>query len=868
MDVDFENDPVERKKSPSVALVRFAARRSSSVLALALLVVVGCAAFVWTFVRQDALPLASLAPREEARLGDSPVVRESYFVVIGADPAPVKEALDYVSGAVVSKSKALTLSRWGIDANSLEKKRLYLLSNEESLELSNDLETAHELARGGWDFLNAEAFLRRFDRRLRSEMTFERDAAVDDATPFVEALAATTDVERFDEEQKPIASPVAPGALKYVDAAIDKRYFLSEDKLRGVVAAAWNSAEPTARAVDALQAILRQARSEFPDLTIELDSPEAAKRAELDAAFRLWTRAGAFAGIAALCVGWLVFGGVRRSLAALFAALIVATPALTVAIVVGEPSVAKLGTALSILVFSYYWSAAALVKYASIRLSNRSTSESILETFQVLGDKLLGYALIFAIASLACLAVPDRDAREFGVVVAAGLPLVALFLLIVEPTLIRLADGDNPFRTTPSPLGIESSTRSVAGAKNFVFTVALLLILASVYGIRRAVFSNDLSGFLPRELAEVYRGDDAATIAGKRALYALSFAESPDELATFKARFSDEPTLIIDDLSSRLPSVTFEKRRTIETIADFLNQLPLELGEPTIPDQATLMDAILCLKDAAERAECSCGDESKRLRLLDALRRAQERIESFTPAEYRARLDAFESWTTVETVKRLYALRALTDWARPTTDDLSPEIRARYFADVSERPALFVYSTADLRDRGALQAFASNVRAICSDARGPALALFDAQENARKGATFGLTFALAAAAFLLAFRFRAASDVVAELVQPLFCATVSLGLLGLTRTPATCVSLFALSALTPAICSSNARDSKDAVFATVMVALGAALALTTSNAPDWIDVGRFLACVALVWVIFALFRAESDVKDLDLEKRR
>jgi hypothetical protein len=280
------------------------------------------------------------------------------------------------------------------------------------------------------------------------------------------------------------------------------------------------------------------------------------------------------------------------------------------------------------------------------------------------------------------------------------------------------------------------------------------------------------------------------------------------------------------------------------------------------------MDAILSLKDAAERAECSCGDEAKRTRLLDALKRAQERIESFTPAEYRARLDAFESWPTVETVKRLYALRALTDWARPTTDDLSPEIRARYFADVSERPAVFVYSTADLRDRGALQAFASNVRAINSDARGPALTFFDAQENARKGASFGLAFALAAAAFLLAFRYRAASDVVAELVQPLFCATVALGLLGLTNTPATCVSLFALGATTPAICSSNARGSGDAVFATVMVALAVALALTTSNVPSWNDVGRFLAYVALVWIVFSLFRAESDVKDRDLEKRR
>ena len=186
-------------------------------------------------------------------------MKESYFAIIGYYPQVVEEGLESLANHIEKDSRTLSLSRWGLDENSLVKKRLYLLSNEETLELSDDLETARQLAFGRWDYLSAEAFLRRFEAHIRSEMTQERLAGIDAATPFVEALAQTTAPDRLGEEAQPVASPVAPGALKYVNAALDRRYFLSDDSLRGVVAAA-GTGRAEKETLAELQGIFEEAR--------------------------------------------------------------------------------------------------------------------------------------------------------------------------------------------------------------------------------------------------------------------------------------------------------------------------------------------------------------------------------------------------------------------------------------------------------------------------------------------------------------------------------------------------------------------------------------------------------------------------------
>ena len=220
--------------------------------------------------------------------------------------------------------------------------------------------------------------------------------------------------------------------------------------------------------------------------------------------------------------------------------------------------------------------------------------------------------------------------------------------------------------------------------------------------------------------------------------------------------------------------------------------------------------------------------------------------------------------TTVETVKRLYELRALTNSEKPTPNDLSPEIRARYFADASERPAVFVYSTADLRDFNALKAFAENVRAVDSNAMGSALALYDARINASRSAAYAFALAIAAGSLLLAFRYRAAADLVAELVPSLFCLAGALGLAGLISLPLTCVSLFCLGAMALAIGASNAFRSKDAVFVSAACAGRFGCAHGARSAE--LGVCRQIYCVDCSrWFVSTLIRAEQEELELESE---
>ena len=252
-------------------------------------------------------------------------------------------------------------------------------------------------------------------------------------------------------------------------------------------------------------------------------------------------------------------------------------------------------------------------------------------------------------------------------------------------------------------------------------------------------------------------------------------------------------------------------------------------------------------------------DEASRLELLDAVKRAEKLVEELRPAEYAARIDAFQAWTSVEALKRLFALRALANPDAPKMTELSPAVRARYFADKTERPAIFVYSTADLRSGSALRAFAANVRAVDSGARGPALLEADAWQSSQKDAVLGAFLFL----FLLALRYRSFGEVLGAAIPGAVCALAAVGAAGWFRIPMNLPALaFLVAAAALAICSKvrgeEETDSRaDAAVAAAIPYLAAFLFMAF-DAPGWLACARISACAFIAWTVLALVRVERD----------
>ena len=228
---------------------------------------------------------------------------------------------------------------------------------------------------------------------------------------------------------------------------------------------------------------------------------------------------------------------------------------------------------------------------------------------------------------------------------------------------------------------------------------------------------------------------------------------------------------------------------------------------------------------------------------------------------YAARIDAFQAWTSVEALKRLFALRALATPDAPKMTELSPAVRARYFADKTERPAIFVYSTADLRSGSALRAFAANVRAVDSGARGPALLEADAWQSSRQDAVLGAFLAFAAFLFLLALRYRSFGEVLGAAIPGALCALAALGAAGWFRIPMNLPALaFLIAAAALAICSKVRGEEETDARADAAVAAAipflAAFLFMAFDAPGWLACARIGACAFIAWTLLALVRVD------------
>lgn len=749
----------------------------------------------------------------------------AYFAVDGAregetaDPDEVgprvQKALDYLADSVENAANVLQLELWGLDNESLAAKRLFLLTNAEIAQLSYDLEAARELAAGRWGYLAADACLRRFDKRMRSELTDDRYFAIEEAEPFAAALAAATSQGTF-ETSAQIGSPVTLGVAERVKGSAQTRYFLAEDRLSGVAAA---KTLDRRAAPELTLRLLAEARERFPELTIELDDQNAARFAERRVLLEAALRALPWLGAALILGGWLTFGGLRRALAAALTSIASGIVGAVPAWLFCADGPELFGALFTIGGYSVFCGSSYLLKYASTRSAGRPTGDSLAITSAALTRRSLLGALTFTFAGIVCFLTPDVGARQYALSVAAGVPIAAIAVLGIAPAFVKLAEGTETFKGRGNSLALGLTRRVGTNWRKRVVTLALALTALFAFGASRVSWNEKTRPFLPERCANALRGGRVAEIASRGSLYAVVFPESAERAAILKSRLDEERSWRVDDLESNLPPAPIERVRSIETVADMLNGIPLELGEAPIPAQASVVDALLRATEAAKNAACSCVDEQKRERLLNALRIAEKNVESFAPSEYRAKIDAFQTLTTVNYVKRLYALRAIANFERPNVGELSEALRSKYLAnksaddgqagpaDGSEQSAIFVYSTSDLRDINALQAFASNVRAIAPEAHGAALTAYDDYNRSRRGAIVGLLIALAAALFLTALRRRSAIEALSAGTPGAFCALAVVGLAGLTKT-----ALDAAAALLPACCfllAFTARETLD-----------------------------------------------------------
>ena len=520
-------------------------------------------------------------------------------------------------------------------------------------------------------------------------------------------------------------------------------------------------------ALEAVDAILARAAERRPDFRYVVTGLAALDRAEANALRPLLIRAVIFGALVALALFWLAFSpigaaskgdgglGFFRSCGRLTRAALCliasAAPVVVVETVVyaANGRLQPLDLLAAFPVFAFGTAAAALwfAQYGALRKRIRALEVAV-ETTNALVGRALACAAIALICAALAWAISCEARRVVGLAIALGALVSLASTLVLAPAAIILCESARPFKSA-APIAQTPYAFALRRPK-LVLVVTLALIAPVVVAaskIDRAPTSLGLVDDRLPESAALERATNALGYYPALRADVMLDADS-DDFTSLKTRLAEDGSILVDDPFATAPKITADQKAIVGELAVALAPLAPALPNLPPPKRDEFMQA-LDLVDSTLEFNASTLDENERFdydsaraALADA-RRAVEACDERDFAPLAQRLQRVEA---LDLLARIFTLRDSCSAEPPTVDDLSPALKARRIDPATGRPTMRVYSRKDLTRRSALAAFVGNVGAATSDSAGTAPALFNRASDADAALIFA--FAIWTLAFL------------------------------------------------------------------------------------------------------------------------
>jgi hypothetical protein len=267
--------------------------------------------------------------------------------------------------------------------------------------------------------------------------------------------------------------------------------------------------------------------------------------------------------------------------------------------------------------------------------------------------------------------------------------------------------------------------------------------------------------------------------------YAISIAETREELLARKARFLDLPTVErTEEIVSLLPLDQQEKQPLIAGIHAALTNLP---ERPPLIEIDPLDELGVILAHAQDIAGRVPGGWMA-ARNLGLVRGA---LRSMQPAECYAELSQFQQQMAGDLLNRLHTLQGISNPEPPELADLPAGLVDR-FVGHNGKHLLKIYGRGNIWDIDALKNFVSDVRSVDPRATGNPLQAYEASTEMKESYQLAALYALMVILVVLWIDFRNSGHVLLA-VFPLALAMVqTFGLMGLLDIPLNPANLIAL----------------------------------------------------------------------------
>jgi hopanoid biosynthesis associated RND transporter like protein HpnN len=532
-------------------------------------------------------------------------------------------------------------------------------------------------------------------------------------------------------------------------------------------------------AIDTLHRLVAQARARHPEVKIGLTGLPVIENDEMRSSQSSMSLATilAFAGVLAVLV--IAFGGLRHSfmaMGALVIGMIWACGCIT--LTVGHVTILSIAFGSILLGLGIDYGVYYVARYLQLREAARSTREAIVETAATVGPGITTGAFTSAIAFFAIGFTDFLGVAQLGLIAGGGVLLCWLAQMTVLPAMIQLTDTKGLGQNMPIPLDLNRYLRPALFTKpRLVLAATLAGTAVLALGLRYLWYDYNLLRLQQVGLESVELEQKLCNEMNRSAYFALSIAESPQELLSRKAQFLALPTVErVEDLGPLFPPDVEQKRPIVQRIRGRLANLPS--SAPPLPvAPAADLERMLCGAQMMLGGAPGTSGTPATAQLAGQLAQIRDLLRRLAPAEYQQRMSGYQQAVATDLLGRLHTLRASANPEPPKLSDLPEGLVTRYVGKHG-RFLQKVYSRVDIWDMDRMKQFAQQVRSVDPQVTGNPLQVYEASRQMKRSFEQAAWYALMAIVPVVLFDYRRLSHTLLAILPMGVGMVQTFGLLG------------------------------------------------------------------------------------------
>jgi uncharacterized protein len=482
-----------------------------------------------------------------------------------------------------------------------------------------------------------------------------------------------------------------------------------------------------------------------------------------------------FLGVFAVLV--VAFGGFRHSVMAM-TALMVGTvwTCGCVTLLVGHVTILSIAFGSILFGLGIDYGILYAARYLQFRGMTSSTSEALVATASSIGPGITAGAITSALSFFAAGLTNFPGVAQLGIIAGSGLLLCWLAQMTVLPAMIRMCDPDGTARKFADPLDMRRFLKPLYAKPGLVLGLVAAGTLAIVGGVRSLWYDYNLLHMQPKGLECVELEHKLFNQTNTSSWFALSIAKTRDEAIARKEAFLKLSSVDrVEEIASKLPAESEQKRPLVERIHGRLTNLPLRAPPiPVVPpgELDRMLSGVQTLFTSTPNAA----------QAVEGLQRLRGLLRSMPPEEANRRIATYQQTMATDLLARLKALQGASVPLPPALADLPEGVIARSVGKTGCY-LMRIYSKADIWNVTAMDEFVRQVRSIDPEVTGNPLQVYEASHEIKQSYKDAAGYALLAIIPFVWFDFRRISYTLLAALPMGIALLQTFALMGLLNIP-------------------------------------------------------------------------------------